>query len=613
MTQLESLHAVLHAIRQGLETDFSHSSDTIVLAAEVLGASLRISFDPDSTINTEGAWPAFAPYRTMDNTLSTSLLGFTSNSSKLVKLVAADAEDQLMTNPKESYDIAVSNAVFWAYYADAFETAFTLARNNHHPSKLFFDPNLSPISTTYRDPVASYHLGMFLKSIHIIDLAARWFRVSSDAGHAAGMMEYAKILCSPGWAYNLFKSVSNKQEVATEFSNLKIDTTAPVAPPQSQHLDNSTDTSTALSLLLRSYELEPSIEAAFYIGMIYLTSPSRIAFEHATPSIITATPTTLPSQEPPSNPSTPIFRDLPKASTWLTLCLPTPTTPPPQTPRETLLQTTAAFHLAKLFLSVPAGPHTLHTTATTLLHTVASASTTAASTVTNVMAAYMLGYCLIHGIGVTSATESRKDEGTAWLRISHLRHSHHLTSHAPVLLPHDQKILSKAYTSLTRLVGLPQVEPAVSFALGMCFKFGVGGGVVDAGKSGFYVHKAVREGFLMTPEWQSLVSMKGQDWERVAELFGARIARVNGEMNETVLVTPTIPEIDGVSPAGDLRRFGEMASLPTLPGNYMFPVETRVASGGVYPPPKYPPVKDEWNELEVSVEEVIQELEFGME
>ncbi|KAJ3402660.1 hypothetical protein HDU80_004890 [Chytriomyces hyalinus] len=282
--------AVMAAIEKLIVQDRSDASSSDIVAAGEL-VSLRVWMQTN-TANTKHSvrWPPYQSHAlyaltTSSRLLSRYLLDFTPPGVILPQHLLESAETLrgLLADPKHSYDVAVASIRYWASYEPAFQSLFTLAVHNHHPSKIIFDPVTSPFS---EDPIAAYNMGLYVRDrLGLLELAAQWFANSSDGEYPPGMFEYAKFLSSPGWAYHL--STPDTQVEVSPTSNgqkspsSQIQTRLSSGNRQQDLLENSIDSSRAISLLHQSYALAPNPETAFCIGMLYLHAPPPRTAHHA--------------------------------------------------------------------------------------------------------------------------------------------------------------------------------------------------------------------------------------------------------------------------------------------------------------------------------------------
>ncbi|KAJ3228977.1 hypothetical protein HDU81_005725 [Chytriomyces hyalinus] len=286
MTATVCTPAVLAAIEKLIVQDRPDASSADIVAASEL-ASLRVWMQTNTAHTKHSVkWPPYQSHAlyaltTDSRLLSRYLLDFTPPGVILPQhLVSADTLSGLLADPKHSYDVAVASIRYWASYEPAFQQLFTLAVHNHHPSKIIFDPVTSTFS---EDPIAAYNMGLYIRDkLGLLELAAQWFANSSDGEYPPGMFEYAKFLSSPGWAYHL--SSPDAQVEVSPTSNgqkspsLKVQTRPSPGNRQQDLLENSIDSSRAISLLHQSYALEPNPETAFCIGMLYLHAPPRTVY-----------------------------------------------------------------------------------------------------------------------------------------------------------------------------------------------------------------------------------------------------------------------------------------------------------------------------------------------
>ncbi|KAJ3027810.1 UNVERIFIED_CONTAM: hypothetical protein HDU68_003093, partial [Siphonaria sp. JEL0065] len=610
-----------------------------------------------------------------------ALLGFCAPGSPVKQVVSEQVEGRIRSQPKLEYDVSVANIIFWASYTESFKTLYTLALNNHHPSKLFFDPKTSPISAKYNDSTAAYTLGIFLKNNGLINLSARWFKVSSDGGHPGGMLEYAKVLCCPGWAYYFSQASKppspSTEETAITFTtpssaalNPKIDTTKrTLTQLQQELLENSIDTSLAMSLLHHSYNLEPTAEAAFYIAMIYCTAPTRSSFVKAAMS--PAVSPRIPSAKLTTNLSTPsestnwsqipptslkihnltVYKDFTQAATWFHHALSPLRTSPTTLNLTTHIHLLSAYNLAKIHLL--SSSHENQQQAVSLLHAVAEthqSSVNAESLITT--ATYLLGHCMTRGIGVYGG-EKKYEEGEAWFQICRVRS---MSGEEESTVEEKEKeeeeeeekkrveygsddfkvevrrLLERVSREVKKLaVGSADgsgrerqisCAPIFMLAYGVCLKFGVGSG--DVCKGEFWIQRAKGVlGFGLEKDWEELLSLdpeKEEDQELAEGL--KRVLCVGGFAKTRVALGANGNEVDGyssiVSPSvPDLGIESEtvgfshqpIASLPPLPVNYTL-VQKSIVAGEAKETSVYPPMQnsnDKWLLRDkVMVEEVVE-------
>ncbi|KAJ3283350.1 Kinesin light chain 3 [Rhizoclosmatium sp. JEL0117] len=582
MTSTHHAGMILDAIAAAFESTPNCGGSDAVLSAAAVGAAQK--FSSNSAARTP--WPPRPSVQTWKaanlDKVEASLVGFAEPGSPVKHVVEGIQEKELLLHPREAYDVAVSNILFWSTYTESFKTLYTLATNNHHPSKLFFSPDQSPISARYNDIGAAYLLGLFLADLGLINLAAEWFRFAANGGHASAMLEFGKILCTPGWAHFLTHNVSESSPTINRPNS-------PISlSPNDPSFDNVADTSLALSFLSKSYNLSPSSETAFTIGMIYLTSPSRNAFTRiAGLSPLSTTSPHFPKSPTVTSPSktsvhsSPVFRDLPKAVTWLSRASKDITS-------DDLFSITAAYQLANIYLQTPS--QSMNEKAVALLRTVCGLSTLR-DTDAICVAPYLLSLCLRYGIG----TSKKLEEAHAWCNVSDMQRLRDYTLPSEVaksIAKNKAKLFRDLFRGIEKLVERDCKDGMLAY--GLCWKFGVGCSV-DSKKAFHWIERAgtVQRG----KDVDMLLQIK--DVSEVAALFGGKENKVSD--SGIVLVAPPVPNIVKAL----LVDTKSVASLPPLPSNYTNPVkpqQNHVDLDVVYPPPS--PI-DDWLRAGVTVEETI--------
>ncbi|KAI8613668.1 hypothetical protein BC830DRAFT_1131136 [Chytriomyces sp. MP71] len=522
-------------------------------------------------------------------------------------LVPTDELASLLASPKQGYDVAVASIRYWAAYDAAFQTLLTLALHNHHLSKIFFDPKASPLSVSVReDAIAAYHLGNYLKKLGCMNIAAQWFQVSSEAEYPLGMVEYAKILCSPGWAYHL-STLSNPTTTSrvtfadARVPGLRIKTSKSL--PNHIHkqdlLENSIDASRAISLLHTSHNLEPISESAYLIGMLYLTAPTKSAYQEVLGSSRVGSSTSSPNSsgspsrsefaapESPSrqkwpelfNPKSPkihilnLHRDFSQAAQYLALAVSISNKNAENdvaTSKDMVIATAAAFELAKLNLKL--GKEDALERASVLLQGIAALEPSKEIETVIFLASHLLGHCLKQGFGEKGGI-SKEEEGNAWLKISAVQ------TNVAVLVgdrgrPNSRimqiilgsnasrRVLRMAVMCLKRQVESNFDWTFGMFLLGICLKLGVGG-VVDVCKGEYWMRRAADTRTWDIKDCDTFVQVCSDLglMTSIIEIFGASLS----DENRTVKVSPSIPnETDDLSPLS-AASIDSIASLPPLP------------------------------------------------
>ncbi|KAI9337762.1 hypothetical protein BDR26DRAFT_863510 [Obelidium mucronatum] len=502
--------------------------------------------------------------------------------------------------------------------------------------------------------------------MNFLALSAQWLKIASECGHAKAMLEYAKFLCSPGWAFYLTRQTEKTQ---TAKHTTQPQQQSRITPEQEALLQNAIDAPLALSLLHRSYSLEPNEDTAFYIAMIYLTAPPLASFSKTLSTFNSSyrmqpegnqSPINWALVEPTTAHTLSVHRDVKLAATWFSRSLPNSSTDPLKTP----IQISAAFNLAKLHLKQDSNES--HKTAVNLLQRVVATNTQEPNHTEDmgIAAAYLLGHCLIRGVGLDAndaedddAKASRYEQGQAWLQICRIRteevgdkaskdDSINKSEAIETALSNAkcQTILTNCFRQLKILVegvllegnggeelgeGNISCSPLFMLAYGLCLRFGVGTGCQpDECKGVYWIERAKRIlGFRIEPEWNILVGSGLNESKSLfmdlRSMFGghskkaaATVGREDDEMATGIIglqVSPAVPNLKG-SASGDFSSSFEVASLPPLPPNYTVRQKASKATvsklSSIYPPVNQILSEKVLGENMVIVEKLVEREDF---
>ncbi|KAJ3123347.1 hypothetical protein HK100_011636 [Physocladia obscura] len=542
-----------------------------------------------------------------------NLLGF----SISPKIAQADVS----RNPKSKYDTAIANVMILGSCYNSFQTLFSLAMCNHHPSKMFFDPKSSPISN---DPIAAHKLGIFLLNSHaMISLALKWFKKSSDAKYPPGMLEYAKILSSPGWAYSetatapatYSQDLSLKKANLSGVGNMKTKVgNLSVASKTAELLENSIDAIRSLRLLQESYAAETSADAAFCIGMIYMTAPTRASVSKAT-SRKNSNPIYQSNNNADHSFRTEkitkimVIRDIAKANAWLTQALELAAIGSP-------IRIYVKYQLARLYLMTSNSSITeqqkSYTAAVNFLRSLVMEveERKLLNRVVEIITAlsiHLLGTCLKNNIGANCCIEQVNALHVKFeLRYYQLlqRHSSELEitqeSLQSITRSHiSQNILVKAFSCLgSALVDENrdnQVSFVLKFAYGVCLKFGIGS-QIDSSKSMYWINEAKKSGGFL------------KEFDQLA-LFNAEEQILDAEVKiqESYNVSPVVPlqySLQSPNSISLLARSPPIASLPPLPSYNRSSLQMKADIPDRNYPTYLAPVFDTWELNDILMEDI---------